>query len=142
MAAAGKAAAVAAAKPAAGARVVLAVQVAAGRAGVPAAPAWDVGAVAAVPRTEAATAAGQFGALGLVQQTGVDFTQEGRRRVAARLAKDHPRAGGGQVQLLLGAGDGHVAEAALLLHVLLIILGHLAGEDTILHTYDKNIREF
>ena len=142
MAAAGKAAAVAAAKPTAGLGVVLAVQVAAGRAGVPAAPARDVGAVAAVPRTEAATVAGQLGALGLVQQTGVDFTQKGRRRVAARLAEDHPRAGGGQVQLLLGAGDSHVAEAAFLLHVLLIILGHLAGEDTILHTYDKNIREF
>ena len=80
VAAAGKAAAVAAAKPAAGARVVLTVQVAAGRTGVPAAPARDVGAVAAVPRTEAATVAGQLGALGLVQQTGVDFTQEGGLR--------------------------------------------------------------
>ena len=73
MAAAGKAAAVAAAKPAAGLGVVLTIQISAGRAGVPAAPARDVGAVAAVPRTEAATVAGQLGALGLVQQTGVDF---------------------------------------------------------------------
>ena len=88
--AAGKAAAVAAAKPAAWARVVLTVQISAGRTGIPAAPARDVGAVAAVPRTEAATVAGQLGALGLVQQTGVDFTQEadgGLRRVWPKIIR-------------------------------------------------------
>ena len=97
MPAAGKAAAVAAAETAARTGVVLTVQVAAGRAGVAAAPARHIGAVAAVPGTETAAIARQLRALRFVQQRRVDLRKEGGRRVAARLAEDHPRAGGRKI---------------------------------------------
>ena len=121
--------------------VILAVKIPARRTGVTAASARDIGAVCAVPCTEAAAIAGKLGALALVQQVRVDLAQEGGRRVAPRLAEDHPRAGSRQVQFLFCAGDGDIAKAALLLHVLLIILGHITGEDAVLHTYDKNVGE-
>ena len=142
MPAAGKAAAVAAAEAAARTGVVLTVQIAAGRAGVTAAPARHIGAVAAVPCAEAAAITGKLGALALVQQIRVDFAQEGGRRIAARLAEDHPRAGGRKIQFLFGAGDGYIAKAALLLHILLVVFGHITGEDAVLHADDKNIGEF
>ena len=79
--------------------------------------------------------------MGLIQQVGVDFRQEGGRRVAAGLAEDQAAAGGGKVQFLFGAGDSHVAKAALLFHVLFIIAGHVAGKNTVFHTHNKDVGE-
>ena len=47
----------------------------------------------------------------------------------------------GDVQLLLGPGDAHIGQAALLLQVLLRIKAHRPGEDVLLHPHQEHIGE-
>ena len=44
----------------------------------------------------------------------------------------------GEGQLLLGTGHGHVAQSPLLLHLLLIPHGPVAGEQAVLHAHHEH----
>ena len=48
----------------------------------------------------------------------------------------------GEIQLLLRAGDGNVAQAAFLLHVFVLLHCTEAGEQPILHAREEYDREF
>ena len=61
--------------------------------------------------------------------------------VGAGAAEQHALIGAGEVQLLLGTGHGHVAQAALLLHLLRLSDGPDTGEDALLGPHHKDHRE-
>ena len=123
------------------AAVVFTVQIPAGSPGVSAAPAGNIGAVAAVPGAKTA-AVSKLWAFGFVHHIGVNLIQKAGRRVAARLAENHTAAGGRKIQLFLGAGNTDIAQAALLFHFFLAVASKVTRENAILHTNDKHIREF
>ena len=142
MSAAGKPTAVTGAKAAAGTCVILAVQIAAGGTGIAAAPAGDMIAVGAVPGAEATCRIGKFRALGFLHKPRIDFAEEAGRWITAGLTENQPAAGGGKIQFFLGARDGHIAQTALFLHILLVVAGHVSGEDSVLHAHHKHIGKF
>ena len=70
-----------------------------------------------------------------------DFGHEAGNPVCRCAAEDHALVGGGEIQLLLGAGEGDVAESALLLHLVRLPDGADAREDRLLHANDEHRRK-
>ena len=70
-----------------------------------------------------------------------DLVQKAGGPVGAGAPEQHPLPGTGEVQPLLGACHGHIAQPPLLLHLILLADGPDAGEDTLLGSYHKDHRE-
>ena len=68
--------------------------------------------------------------------------QKARGRLRRRAAKQHALSGIGHGKMLAGAGHGHIAQPPLLLHLLLVAHGAVAGEQAILHAHHEHLREF
>ena len=88
------------------------------------------------------TPAGHRRALLHVHQIRVDLIQKAGGRIALGAPEDHPALAGRKIQLLLCTGDAHVAQAALLLQLLVREAAHIAGEDAFLHAHDEHIVVF
>ena len=71
-----------------------------------------------------------------------DLGDEAGDPVCRRAAEDHALVGGRKIQLLLGTGDGDVAEPPLLLHLVRLPDGADAGENRLLHADDEHRRKF
>ena len=70
-----------------------------------------------------------------------DLGDEAGDAVCGGAAEEHTLAGGGEIQLLLRPRDGHIAEPALLLHLLRLPDGAGAGENGLLHADDEHRRK-
>ena len=55
----------------------------------------------------------------------------------AGAAEEHPLPGTGQIQPLLGPGEGHIAQPSLLLHLLRVADGSHSREDSLLHAHHE-----
>ena len=71
-----------------------------------------------------------------------DLGDEARDPVGGGPAEEHALMSGAQIEPFLGARDGHVAEPALLLHLLRLADGAGAWEQGLLHADEENDREF
>ena len=71
-----------------------------------------------------------------------DVGEEARGRVGAAPSHGRPPVGPHEVEALLGAGDAHVGEAALLLHLVGVVEGAVVGKDALLHPRDEDDGKF
>ena len=100
-----------------------------------------IAAVARVPAGDAAApavAVPAVGPPGAFQQLLGDLLHKAGGAVVAGAAKQHPLLGAGEIELLFGPGHGHIAQAALLLHLVRLADGPDAGEDALLGPHQKD----
>ena len=71
-----------------------------------------------------------------------DLTKEPGGHTGCCFAVQRALAGVGQRQLLFGAGHGHIAQPALLLHLVAIAHGAISGKKPLLHAHHKYLGEF
>jgi hypothetical protein len=70
-----------------------------------------------------------------------DLPEEAAGHAEHLRAHDAAAAGGAEGEAELGAGDGHVEEAALLLQTIRRLAGIAVGEDVLFHAHHKDVGE-
>ena len=81
----------------------------------------------------------------VIQQTGWNFTQETAGGVEIDLVVQHTLRSVADIQLLLGAGNGHIAKAAFFFNTLFVLHASSGREDVFLqtgHEYDRKFQTF
>ena len=67
-----------------------------------------------------------------------DLLDEPGGEVCRGAAEEHPLGSTGEIEPLLGPGQGHIAQAALLFQLFLLPDGTVAGENPLLHANGKD----